>query len=94
LTKAGLMRPAGAAAFQKRDEKKSAIYSYEEKPGKLSLEFEKQFKKNKAAWKSFQGQPPWYKRRVTHFVMSAKHENTRISRLEKLILASEAGERL
>ena len=94
LKKKGLMRPQGSAAFDKRESKKSAIYSYEKKPEKLSGEFEREFRKNKEAWIFFQRQPEGYKRLCFHFVMSAKQEKTRISRLERLILASKAGNRL
>ena len=38
LTRLGLMRPAGIVAFEKRDEKKSAIYAYEQKtPGSAKI---------------------------------------------------------
>jgi uncharacterized protein YdeI (YjbR/CyaY-like superfamily) len=89
-----LMTRAGVAVFEKRHEKKSAIYSYEKEAEKLRKDFEKQFRNNKAAWNFFRKQPDGYKRLSIHYVMSAKQEKTRISRLEKLILASKAGERL
>jgi uncharacterized protein YdeI (YjbR/CyaY-like superfamily) len=88
------MRPAGMTAFEKRREERSGIYSYEKEPEKFSKDFETQFRRNRAAWNFFQKQPDGYKRLSIHFVMSAKQEKTRISRLEKLILVSEAGERL
>ncbi len=89
-----LMHPSGVAAFDTRDEKRSAIYSYENRPKKLDRKYEEQFRKNKEGWEFFQKQPPGYLQRCTHYVMSAKHEKTRISRLEKLILASKVGKRL
>jgi len=94
LSERGLMQPAGMAAFEKREARRSAIYSYEKEPTKLSTEFENQFRKNEAAWSFFQTQPRGYKDVCMHFVMSAKQAKTRISRLEKLILASKAGKRL
>jgi uncharacterized protein YdeI (YjbR/CyaY-like superfamily) len=94
LSEKGLMRPAGIAAFQKRNEERSAIYSYENRPEKLSSELEKKFRKNKRAWDFFQAQPPGYRRVAAFFVMGAKQEKTRISRLDRLILVSEAHERL
>ena len=94
LTKKGLMHPAGLNAFEKRDDKKSAIYQYENRPKKLDPELMKVFRKNKKAWAYFTSQPPWYQRLGAHFVMSAKQEKTRSSRLERLILASEAEKRL
>src|SRR6476646_7151948 len=49
LEKAGLLKPAGRAAFEKRDVKRANLYSYEKEPETLSPEFEKQLKANKAA---------------------------------------------
>jgi uncharacterized protein YdeI (YjbR/CyaY-like superfamily) len=94
LVEKGLMRPAGIAAFEERRDHKSAIYSYENRPKEFSPEFEKAFKKNKAAWKFFTSQAPWYHRICIYHVMSAKQEATRQSRFEKLIEASEEGKRL
>src|SRR5215203_850570 len=44
LTAKGLMKPAGIAAFEKRDEKRSKIYAYENEQKQFSDEFEKRFK--------------------------------------------------
>ena len=94
LKKRGLMRPAGTRAFEKRSDTKSAIYSYEKISESLNPEYEKVFRQNEKAWKFFSQQPPGYRRTATHFVMTAKKEETRISRLHRLILASEIGKRL
>ena len=89
LTKLGLMQPAGIAAFAKRDEKKSAIYAYETELVKLSDEFEKQFKKHEKAWSFFESQAPYYRKLATKWVMSAKQDATRRTRLARLINESE-----
>ena len=47
-----------------------------------------------AAWTFFQSQPPWYRRMCLHWIMTAKQEKTRLSRLEKLIAASENEKRV
>ncbi|MCB1023463.1 MAG: YdeI/OmpD-associated family protein [Acidobacteria bacterium] len=94
LTAKGLMKPAGNAAFRKRDEKRSRIYSYEREHAKFTPAQLKEFKTNKNAWTFFSNQPPYYKKMITYWVVSAKREATRKSRLEKLIKASESGERL
>lgn len=94
LKKNGLMCDPGLIAFEKRDEKKSAIYAYENRPKDLAPEFVTVFRKNKNAWSYFSSQPPWYQRLGAHYVMSAKQEKTRISRLERLILASESKKRI
>ena len=94
LTEKGLMKPAGIAAFEKRDEKKSVIYAYETEAKEFSEAFEKQFKANKKAWEFFENQANWYKKQMIHWVMSAKQEATRERRLEKLIGASDDEKRV
>ncbi len=93
LTKKGLMFPAGIAAFQKREEKHSGIYSFEQKEKNIKLNnaFEKLFKNNKEVWKFFNDQPPYYKRAATWWVISAKQETTKLKRLQTLINDSEQG---
>lgn len=91
LTKAGLMHPEGIAAFEKRKESKSRVYSHENAAQPLAPEFEKTFKTNKKAWDFFNAQPPGYRKTVIHIIMSAKQEKTQISRLESVIADSEAG---
>ncbi len=91
LTKKGLMHSAGIAAFKQREESNSKIYSYEKEPVKLAPEFEQIFKANKQAWKFFKFQGVYYQNRSTNWVMGAKQETTRRSRLQKLISVSEAG---
>jgi uncharacterized protein YdeI (YjbR/CyaY-like superfamily) len=85
LTEKGLMKPAGIAAFAKREESKSAIYAYENEAKQFSDEFEKEFRANEKAWEFFEKQANWYKKQMTSWVMTAKQEATRKSRLEKLI---------
>ncbi len=94
LTKKGLMYPMGLAAFNKRKNSKSGIYSFENRPEKFSDELEACFKTNKKAWDFFISQAPSYKKMVTFWIMSAKLEKTRLTRLEKLIKTSEKQIRL
>ena len=94
LTRLGRMRPAGLAAFEKRSEAKTGIYSYEQKEdAKLDKAEERQLRANKAAWEFFQSQPPWYRRNAIWRVVSAKKEETRKKRLAKLIEESAQGRR-
>jgi len=88
------MQPAGLQAFNMRKEENSGIYSFENETKKLPAEMENLFKKKKAAWDFFMKQAPSYRRTITHWVLSAKREETRKSRLEKLIAASEKKERI
>ncbi len=94
LTKRGLMHPAGIEAFNKRNEEKSRIYSFEQKNIQLDKKYENQFKQNKKAWQFFQSQPPSYQRPAMWWVMSAKQETTKQKRLDELIKDSEAGQRI
>jgi uncharacterized protein YdeI (YjbR/CyaY-like superfamily) len=94
LKKLGRMAPAGLAAFAKADPKKSGIYAYERRNPKLGAAREKSFKANKEAWAFFKAQAPWYRRTVTHWVVSAKQEETRQRRLAALIANCEAGRRV
>ena len=96
LTALGLMRPAGLAAFRRRDEKTSRLYSYEniKRGRRLNAAYEKKLRANKRAWVFFQAQAPWYRRTAQFWVMTAKQEETRLRRLTALIASSAQGTRL
>lgn len=86
LSAQGLMHPAGLAALAERNGDKSKTYSYEQrKAAKLPPDYERQFRKHALAWKYFQSQAPWYRRTSSWWVISAKKEETRRSRLATLI---------
>jgi uncharacterized protein YdeI (YjbR/CyaY-like superfamily) len=88
----GAMRPAGLKTFEERSDKRSGIYSYEQKDAaKLSAADERQFRANIKAWEFFQKQPPWYRRTAVYLITSAKKEETRKRRLAALIVDSEQG---
>lgn len=89
LRNLGRMEAPGLKAFAERDPKRSGIYSFENRPKKLSPDLEKKFKRNKEAWEFFVKTPPGYQRLANFFVMSAKREETRLNRLDRLIAASE-----
>ncbi len=92
LTAEGLMHLAGLAAFERRTDDRTAIYSHERrKEAKLDPEHERAFRADAGAWAWFQAQPPWYRRAATHWVVSAKREETRLRRLGQLIEDSAAG---
>lgn len=93
LTKLGLMKPEGLAAFSFRKEEKSQIYSYENPAVTFNESYEKKFKANKQAWKFFQSMAPLYQKTTTRWVMSAKQETTRLKRLEELIQDCTVGKK-
>jgi uncharacterized protein YdeI (YjbR/CyaY-like superfamily) len=95
LTARGLMTPAGDAAFARREQARSTIYSYENRHlAALDPEREALFRANAAAWEFFSKQPAGYRQTVIYIVMNAKREETRTRRLEKLIAASAARRRI
>ncbi|MDQ3880355.1 MAG: YdeI/OmpD-associated family protein [Chloroflexota bacterium] len=86
LIAAGLMHPAGLAAFERRADERSAIYSYEQRhAATLDAADEARFRANPPAWDWFQSQPPSYRTAAAHWVVTAKREETRRRRLETLI---------
>lgn len=95
LLKQGLVKPAGIAAYEKRTEDKSRIYSHERKEDAvLPAGMEKEFKANKSAWEFFTKQAPSYQKTMLHLIVSAKQAKTRRSRFEKLLNASAEGKRV
>jgi len=90
----GLMRPAGLEAYKARRENKSGIYSYEQRSAEIPEPYLSQLKKNRKAFTFFESQPAWYRKQLSWWIVSAKKEETRQSRLKKLIDESAAGRRL
>jgi uncharacterized protein YdeI (YjbR/CyaY-like superfamily) len=94
LQKEGRMHSAGLAAFERRDPKRTGIYAFENAPRDLSSEYEQEFRRHKGAWEFFQTYPPYLKKQVSYWVMSATKEETRSGRLRRLIESSAKGERI
>jgi uncharacterized protein YdeI (YjbR/CyaY-like superfamily) len=92
LIREGRMRPAGLAAFERRSEERSGVYSHEQQDdAKLDEAAERRFRANEKAWEFFQGQPPWYRKAAVWWVVSAKRAETREKRLATLVEDSEHG---
>ncbi len=86
LASLGMMHPSGEAAFEKRTSERTATYSYEQrKRAEFPPGYKKKFRANAAAWEFFQSQPSWYRRTSTYWVISAKKEETRAKRFDRLI---------
>ena len=77
----GAMTPAGLKIF--RPERK-----IEAKPTAFPKELEATFRRNREAWKNFEGFPPYYRRMTIQWVASAKKEETQQRRLKQLMTAS------
>jgi len=89
LAEAGRMRPAGLRAFEQRRPGRSGLYSFEQGGNRTLTDAElERFRSNRAAWTFFEAQPPGYRRVATHWVLSAKREDTRARRLGTLITDS------
>ena len=91
LSDEGLMKAAGLQAFQARQENRSGIYSYEQRLPDLPDQYRRVLKKNPAAWRFFQAKSASYRKAANWWVLSAKREETRLKRLDKLIEYSAQG---
>ena len=86
------MQPAGLAAHAGAHESRSRIYSYEQRnAAELPPEMARRFRRDKAAWRFFQAQAPWYRRTATWWVVSARKPETQERRLATLIADSSSG---
>ena len=94
LSEQGLMHQAGLKAFAARRGYRSGIYSYEQRSPEMPAQYANELKKNAAAWKFFQAQPPSYRKAMNWWILSAKREDTRLQRLDKLIEVSAGGRRI
>jgi uncharacterized protein YdeI (YjbR/CyaY-like superfamily) len=94
LSAAGRMHPAGLRAFEERDRRKDAIYSYESAPQELPEAWLAHLEADAQAWAYWQAETPSYRRTVTYWVMSAKRPETRERRFTTLVADSAAGRRV
>lgn len=94
LQAAGRMRPAGLAAFEARTPERTGIYSHERPVAELSEAETARFRADTTAWADWERRPPSYRKAVTHWVTSAKREETRRGRFEALLVDSAAGRRV
>jgi uncharacterized protein YdeI (YjbR/CyaY-like superfamily) len=91
----GRMRPAGEAAFARRREQKSGVYSYEQRyEAAFEPQQEARFRADAAAWEYWTAAPRGYRAMATWWVVSAKKPDTRERRLAQLIEDSATGRRL
>lgn len=94
LVEKGLMKKEGLEAFEKMRISGAGIYSYENEETGFDEKSIALFRSNKKAWDYFEKLPPSYVRAVSRWIMSAKQEQTRLTRLGKLINACENNRRL
>ena len=95
LAAEGRMTDAGRAAFELRTAARSMVYAYEQaQVQELTGSENRAFADQPAAQAYFEGCPPGYRKTLLHWVTSAKRPDTRALRLQKLIAACAAGQRL
>jgi uncharacterized protein YdeI (YjbR/CyaY-like superfamily) len=90
----GRMAAPGKKAFAARDAAREAKYSYERRITELDPESRREFRRRPTAWKFFEAQPPSYRRLICNYVMSAKKDETRRRRLDRVVAVSGALKRL
>jgi uncharacterized protein YdeI (YjbR/CyaY-like superfamily) len=95
LAEAGLVAPAGRAAFEARTDARTGVYAYEQRAdAALAPDDEARFRANAAAWAYFASCPPSYRRTAIWWVVSAMRAETRRRRLDTLVADSAAGRRI
>ena len=87
----GRVTEAGQQAFTRGI---PSAYSFESRPQALAPAFLARLQADAEAWSHWQAEPPWYRRTCTHWVMSAKQEETRARRFEHLLRCARAGCRI
>ncbi len=90
LDEAGKIHSAGREAFERGV---PADYSFEVESA-FTDEQEARLRDDEAAWAYWETCPPGYKRGATHWVVTAKREETRERRLATLIECSREGRRV
>lgn len=93
LTAAGRMHPAGLRAFEERDRRRDAIYSYEQPPAELPPDLLARLQADAAAWAAWQAEVPSYRQAAAHWITSAARADTRERRFAELLASSAAGAR-
>jgi len=94
LIEQGQMQAAGLKAYEARRENRSRIYSYEQRSVELAEPYNGLLKQDKTAWAFFHEQPPSYRKAISWWIISAKKEETRLKRLQKLMAYSTKRQRL
>jgi uncharacterized protein YdeI (YjbR/CyaY-like superfamily) len=93
LKAAGRLQPAGLRAFEERDPRRDASYSYEQPPAQLEPSMRAQLEGRGAAAARWAAEQPSFRRTATHWVTSAKRVQTRERRFAQLLDALDAGTR-
>ena len=87
------MHPAGLRAFEERDRRKDAIYSYEQPAPELEAWMLARLEADAAAAVRWTAETPSFRRGAAHWVTAAKRTETRERRFDELLAALRAGTR-
>ncbi|MBN9223890.1 YdeI/OmpD-associated family protein [Microbacterium sp.] len=90
LRAAGLMRPAGLAAFERRTPERTGVYAYENSDELTDAEASA-LTRDPAAAAFWEIATPGYRRICANWIHSAKREQTRTDRLATLVADCAAG---
>ena len=93
LTAAGRMHPAGIRAFEERDRRKDASYSYERGPLELEAAMLERLRADAEALRRWEAETPSFRRQAAYWVMSARRPETRERRFGTLVAEVRAGRR-
>jgi uncharacterized protein YdeI (YjbR/CyaY-like superfamily) len=85
LTAQGRMQPSGLAAFERRREDRSGIYAYENRDRELPAHYAAQLSADQAATAFWEVATPTYRKLAVNWVVTAKQEKTRDSRMAQLV---------
>jgi uncharacterized protein YdeI (YjbR/CyaY-like superfamily) len=88
------MHSSGLKLFEERKIKQPGVYSYENKPENLPEYMQEILKTNAAALAFYNSCPPSYRRTALFWILSARQEQTRLSRLDKFIQLCAEGKRM
>ena len=91
LTAEGRMQPSGLAAFERRREDRSGIYAYENRERELPAHYAAQLAADPAATAFWEIATPSYRKLVVSWVLTAKQEKTRDTRMAQLVDDCAAG---
>ena len=91
LTEQGRMQPSGQAAFARRREDRSGIYAYETRELDLAPPYAAALAADPAAAAFWEVATAGYRKVAVNWVMTAKQEKTRDSRMAQLIDDSAHG---
>lgn len=93
LKAAGRLHPAGVRAFEGRDRRKDAIYSYERPPAEMPPDMLSRLKADTKAWAFWEGEQPSFRKGVAHWVTSGKRPETNERRFAELLETAHDGTR-